>query len=179
MAEIVLFPHVLGVTEGVRAFARTLEEAGHTVHVSDAFDGVTFTDLDAGIAYAREIGDELIGRRADETVAGLPAGLVYLGMSLGVVSAQRLAQQRPGARGAVLLYSCLPAVAFGGWPSGLRAQVHGMDDDPYFAHEGDLDAARARSLPPSRRSSSSCTRARGTCSPTRARRTTTPRPRRG
>jgi dienelactone hydrolase len=113
------------------------------VHVSDAFDGVTFTDLDAGIAYAREIGDELIGRRADETVAGLPAGLVYLGMSLGVVSAQRLAQQRPGARGAVLLYSCLPADAFGGWPSGLRAQVHGMDDDPYFAHEGDVDAARA------------------------------------
>jgi len=33
---------------------------------------------------------------------------------------------------------------FGGaWPVGVPVQVHGMDADPFFAGEGDLDAARA------------------------------------
>jgi dienelactone hydrolase len=31
---------------------------------------------------------------------------------------------------------------FGSWPDGVPAQVHGMDHDPFFAGEGDLDAAR-------------------------------------
>ena len=56
--------------------------------------------------------------------------------------AQRLAQTRPGARGAVLLHACLPSSEFGGWPAGVPVQVHGMDADPFFADEGDLDAAR-------------------------------------
>jgi dienelactone hydrolase len=29
------------------------------------------------------------------------------------------------------------------WPAGVPVQVHGMADDEIFAHEGDLDAARA------------------------------------
>jgi dienelactone hydrolase len=29
------------------------------------------------------------------------------------------------------------------WPAGVPVQVHGMDADPFFADEGDLDAARA------------------------------------
>ena len=34
--------------------------------------------------------------------------------------------------------------AFGSaWPGGVPVQVHGMDADPVFAGEGDLDAARA------------------------------------
>lgn len=143
MAEIVLFPHALGVTPGVRAFARVLEEAGHTVHVRDPFDGETFDAVETGVARARELGFDAIAERDAQAVAALPPGLVYVGMSLGVMSAQPLAQNRPGARGAVLLYSCVPPEEFGSWPAGLRAQVHGMDDDPYFAHEGDLDAARA------------------------------------
>jgi dienelactone hydrolase len=54
-----------------------------------------------------------------------------------------LAQTRPGARGALLFYSCVPVSEFGpGWPEGLPAQVHGMDADPIFAGEGDIDAAR-------------------------------------
>jgi dienelactone hydrolase len=60
------------------------------------------------------------------------------------MAAQPLAQQRPGCRGAVLIESCVPPEAFGGpWPEGVPVQVHGMDDDPVFAHEGDLDAAKA------------------------------------
>ena len=64
--------------------------------------------------------------------------------SLGVMPAQKLAQTRPGARGALLFYSCVPVSEFGqAWPKGVPVQVHGMDADPFFVDEGDLDAARA------------------------------------
>jgi dienelactone hydrolase len=42
----------------------------------------------------------------------------------------------------VLCYSFVPAGEFGSWPDGLPAQVHGMDADPYFTEEGDLENAR-------------------------------------
>ncbi|HUF02356.1 MAG TPA: dienelactone hydrolase family protein, partial [Gaiellaceae bacterium] len=51
-------------------------------------------------------------------------------------------QTRPGARGALLFYSCVPASEFGSWPAGVPVQIHGMDADPYFVGEGDVDAAR-------------------------------------
>ncbi|MGP4025744.1 dienelactone hydrolase family protein [Actinomadura sp. 3N407] len=55
-----------------------------------------------------------------------------------------LAQTRPGARGAQLLHACVPASEFGGaWPPGVPVQVHGMDADPVFTGDGDIDAARA------------------------------------
>jgi dienelactone hydrolase len=75
----------------------------------------------------------------------MPAGIVYAGISSGVMQAQRLAQTRPGAAGALLLEACLPVTgewAVGPWPDGVPVQVHGMADDEFFAHEGDLDAAR-------------------------------------
>ena len=68
---------------------------------------------------------------------------MYAGFSLGVLPAQKLAQTRPGARGALLCYSCVPASEFGGWPAGVPVQIHGMDADPFFVDEGDVDAARA------------------------------------
>ena len=56
--------------------------------------------------------------------------------------AQQLAQTRPGARGALLMYSCLPVSEFGdAWPEGVPVQVHGKDADPFFAE--DLEAAHA------------------------------------
>ena len=59
------------------------------------------------------------------------------------MAAQRLAQTRTGARGAVLLEACVPPAEFGdGWPAGVPVQVHGMERDPFFGLEGDLDAAR-------------------------------------
>ncbi len=64
---------------------------------------------------------------------------------MGVTQAQRLAQTRPGATGALLFESCIPLTgewAFGPWPDGVPVQIHGMDDDEFFAHEGDIDAAR-------------------------------------
>ena len=83
--------------------------------------------------------------RADRAVADLSAGLVYAGVSFGVGRAQRFAQTRPGARGALLYESCFPITgegAFGPWPDGVPVQIHGMDADPFFALEGDIDAAR-------------------------------------
>ncbi len=144
MAEVVLFHHALGLTPGVVAFADDLRQAGHTVHTPDLYEGRTFGRIDEGVSYAQEIGfpGEVIGRGV-RAVEGLPAGLVYAGFSLGVLPAQLLAQTRPGARGALLFYSCVPVSEFGsGWPEGVPVQVHGMDADPYFAGEGDVDAAR-------------------------------------
>ena len=144
MAEVVLFHHAQGLTPGVVAFADELRGAGHTVHTPDLFDGRTFGSIEEGMRYAEEIGfpDEVI-ERAARAVEELPAELVYAGFSLGEVPAQKLAQTRPGARGALLFYSCVPVSAFGSaWPEGVPVQVHGMDADPIFVGEGDIDAAR-------------------------------------
>jgi len=144
MAEVVLFHHALGLTPGVVAFAGQLRDAGHTVHTPDLYDGRTFGTLDEGVANAAEIGFEEVLERGVRAVDGLPDGLVYAGISLGVMPAQKLAQTRPGARGALLLEACLPVSEFGdAWPEGVPVQIHGMDADPFFAGEGDVDAARA------------------------------------
>jgi hypothetical protein len=108
MAEVVLFHHAQGLTPGVVAFAGELRRAGHTVHTLDLFEGRKFATIEEGMGYAEQIGfpDEVIVRGA-RTVEGLPTELVYAGFSLGVVPAQKLAQTRPGALGALLFYSCL------------------------------------------------------------------------
>jgi len=145
MAEVVLFHHLQGLTEGVRAFAGELRAGGHTVHTPDLFDGQRPASIDDGAKLVESIGDEVLAERADQAVAGLPENLVYGGFSFGVISAQRLAQTRPGARGALLYEACLPISgewAIGPWPDGVPVQIHGMDKDPFFALEGDLDAAR-------------------------------------
>ncbi|MGH3205515.1 MAG: dienelactone hydrolase family protein [Streptosporangiaceae bacterium] len=144
MAEVVLFHHSQGLTPGIIAFADELRRAGHTVHTPDLFEGLTFATLEEGMGYAEKIGfpDEVLAR-GTRAVEGLPAELIYAGFSLGVLPAQMLAQTRPGARGALLFYSCVPVSEFGpGWPEGVPAQIHGMDADPIFAGEGDIDAAR-------------------------------------
>jgi dienelactone hydrolase len=144
MAEVVLFHHALGPTRGVVAFADELRRAGHTVHTPDLFEGRTFDSIDAGVGHAEEIGFGEVLQRGARAVEGLPAELVYAGFSLGVLPAQMLAQTRADARGALLFYSCVPVSEFGpSWPAGVPAQVHGMEADPIFVGEGDVDAARA------------------------------------
>lgn len=142
MAEVLLFHHAHGLTEGVRAFADELRAAGHVVHAPDLYEGRTFDELEAGLGYARETGFGTILERGVRAADGLPAELVYGGMSLGAMPAQQLAQTRPGARGAVLLHAAVPASEFGGpWPADVPLQIHLMEQDE-FALEGDLDAAR-------------------------------------
>jgi len=143
VAEVLLFHHVHGLTRGVEAFAQQLRSAGHSVHTPDLYDGHVFATLDEGIAYAQQVGFETILERGVTAARGLPAELVYAGFSLGVMPAQKLAQTRAGARGALLLEACLPFTEFGDkWPDNVPVQVHGMDGDPFFAGEGDIDAAR-------------------------------------
>lgn len=144
MAEVVLFHHAQGLTPGVVAFAEELRRAGHTVHLPDLLDGRTFDTVEEGVGYAGEIGFDEVMERGARAVEGLPTELVYAGFSLGVLPAQKLAQTRPGAQGALFFHSCIPVSEFGSsWPDGVPVQVHGMDADPFFAGEGDVDAARA------------------------------------
>jgi dienelactone hydrolase len=145
MAEVLLFHHAMGQTDGFKAFADELRQAGHTVHTPDLFEGRTFGSIDDGLAYVQKLegGFGEIIARGERAAADLPNELVYAGFSLGVVPAQMLTQTRAGARGGLFFYSCVPASEFGSWPEGVPAQVHGMDADPFFVEEGDLDAAKA------------------------------------
>lgn len=145
MTEVLLFHHVQGLTPGVVAFADSLRAAGHDVHTPDLFDGRVFDSIDSGFAFSRTDAAPDADAVADAAAAALPDEIVYMGISMGVMRAQRLAQTRPGARGAVLLEACVPITgeyAFGPWPEGVPVQIHGMDEDEFFAGDGDIDAAR-------------------------------------
>ncbi len=143
MTEILLFHHALGLTPGVASFAERLRVAGHTVHLPDLYDGQTFETVDAGVDHARSIGFGTLVERGAAIAADLPEAIVYAGISMGVMPAQNLAQNRAGALGAVFLESSVPAEEFGGpWPAGVALQIHAADADPEFVDSGDIDAAR-------------------------------------
>ena len=135
MAEVVVYPHALGLTDGVRSFADELRGADHTVHTPDLYEGATFTDLSEGIAYAKQIGFDNIVERGRLAAEPLPRDIVYAGFSMGVMTAQMLAQTRPGATGALLMYSALPPSEFGPWPDGVPLQIHAMKDDEWFKED--------------------------------------------
>jgi dienelactone hydrolase len=140
MAEVLLFHHAQGQTPGFLVFADELRTGGHVVHAPDLYDGNTFTDLNEGVGYAREVGFETIMERGRRAADDLPNELVYGGFSLGVMPAQKLAQTRPGARGALFFSAALPASEFGAWPQGVPLQIHMMEDDEWA--DEDLPAAR-------------------------------------
>src|SRR5437867_2100397 len=117
MTTLLLFHHAHGQTTGFLAFADELREAGHTVHAPDLYDGNTFGDLDEGVAYAKQVGFGEIIRRGEATATELPRDIVYAGFSLGVMPAQSLAQNRPGARGAIFYSAAMPPSEFESpWP---------------------------------------------------------------
>jgi dienelactone hydrolase len=138
VAEVVVFHHALGLTDPVRRFAATLRDAGHAAHTPDLYDGRTFETIENGMAHTEEIGGPIaIVDRARAAVESLPNEVVYIGFSLGVLSAQSLAQTRAGARGAVLCYSALPLGQWGEnwpatWPEGVRLQLHILEGDEDF-----------------------------------------------
>jgi dienelactone hydrolase len=139
MATVLLFHHAQGLTSGCLAFADDLRAAGHVVHAPDLYEGKTFSDLNEGVAHAKQLGFGTILERGDRAAEGLPNDMVYAGFSLGVMSAQKLAQTRPGARGALLLHSTFPTSEFGpSWPQGVPLQIHTMENDDW----GDVDVAR-------------------------------------
>lgn len=145
MARVLLFHHVLGITQGMIAFADELRSHGHEVHTPDLYDGRLFDTLDAGFEFNQSAETPDPVAIADAAAADLGPGVVYAGFSMGVMQAQRLAQTTPTAAGALLFESCIPVTgewAFGAWPDGVPVQIHGMAEDEFFAGEGDLDAAK-------------------------------------
>ncbi|WP_151523889.1 dienelactone hydrolase family protein [Serinicoccus kebangsaanensis] len=141
MADVLLYHHIQGLTDGVQALADELRTAGHTVHTPDLFDGRTFDSIEEGFGFARDTGFDVLRERGAAVASELEGGLVYAGLSFGVTIAQALAQTTPGARGALLLHSCLPVSEFGSaWPEGVPVQIHGMEGDEFF--DEDLPAAR-------------------------------------
>jgi dienelactone hydrolase len=141
MAEVLLFHHAQGQTEGFLAFADELRAAGHVVHAPDLYDGKTFAELTDGVGYAKEVGFDVVIQRGVAAAKGLPAELVYAGFSLGVLPAQMLTQTRTGAKGALLLHGFVATSEFETpWPDGVPVQIHMMDADEWG--EEDLPAAR-------------------------------------
>jgi dienelactone hydrolase len=145
MSDVIVFHHAQGLTDGVKAFADELRAAGHTVHTPDLHEGRTFATLPEAMSYVRETGFETIVGRGREAAEALPADVFYVGFSLGVMPAQFLAQRRPGARGAVLVYSFVPPAEFGSeWPDGVPLQIHLMEgDEEVLPPNMDLQAAQA------------------------------------
>lgn len=145
MATVVLFHHVRGLTDGVLALAAQIRAGGHDIRTPDLFDGTRPGTIEAGLALASSIPEDVWAQRVAAATIEAPDGVVYAGISWGVSIAQSLVQTRPGVRGALFYEGCLPLTgewSFGPWPDGVDVQVHGMDDDPFFAHEGDLEAAQ-------------------------------------
>jgi dienelactone hydrolase len=138
MTQVILFHHALGVTEGVMAFADQLRDGGHQVTVGDLFGGATFDTIEEGVAYEEQLGwDEMIAR-SEAAVAPLPREIAIGGFSLGAVYAQRLAQTREGALGALLYHGGdIPPLEFEvEWPDGVGLQVHVSEGDKWFNRAG-------------------------------------------
>jgi dienelactone hydrolase len=144
MAELLLFHHAQGLTAGCLSFADELRAAGHVVHAPDLYDGKTFPELADGVGYAEQVGFDTIIERGRLAADRLPHDIVYAGLSLGVLPAQMLTQTRPGAKGALLIHSCVPPSELDSpWPPGVPVQIHLMDADEWaLPPNEDLDAAR-------------------------------------
>jgi dienelactone hydrolase len=139
VAEVLLFHHAHGRTQGSQTFAGELRARGHAVHVPDLYEGKTFSDLADGVAYAEGVGFDTIIERGRSAANDLSNELVYIGFSLGALPAQALAQTRPGAKGAILLGSCNPVSEFSpAWPQGVALQIHAMEGDEWM----ELEVAR-------------------------------------
>jgi dienelactone hydrolase len=138
MAEILLFHHALGLTDGVKEFAAALRDAGHTVHTPDLFEGRRFDDVEDGVAFAAQTGRDTLTARAAAAAEPLPAEIVYAGMSLGCPYATQLLLERPGARGAIYLFGAVDPGWFDAlWPAGVPAQAHQTEGDPWREQEVD------------------------------------------
>jgi dienelactone hydrolase len=72
VAEVLLFHHAQGQTNGFLAFADELRAAGHVVHAPDLYDGKTFADLNEGVGYAKQVGFDVIIQRGAAAAENLP-----------------------------------------------------------------------------------------------------------
>lgn len=132
MATLVVFHHAQGLTDGVKAFADGLREAGHDVTVPDLYRGATFGTVDEGVAHAESLGFDRIIADGVAAADAVPAATVFAGFSLGALPAQKLAQTRVGAAACLLYHAGVPVSTFGSaWPTGVRLEIHSNVDDPW------------------------------------------------
>lgn len=146
MARLLLFHHALGLTPGVEDFARRIREAGHDVLTPDLYGGATFESLEDGVANAEDLGFLELVEAGEKEAAELPPDTVYGGFSLGALVAHNLAQNRAGARGALLYHhGDVPIAMFGDtWPQGVPVQLHAARGDEFLelpVVEGFVDEA--------------------------------------
>lgn len=140
MSDVLLFHHALGLTAGLERFAADIRAAGHTVTTPDLFEGKTFSTIADGVAHAEKVGFDVIIDRGVAAAEGLGDRLIVAGFSLGAMPAQKLAQTRPGVRGAILYHSAVPMSVFGqGWPEDVPLQIHMVEHDRWA--EEDREAA--------------------------------------
>ncbi|WP_322486982.1 dienelactone hydrolase family protein [Chloroflexus sp.] len=134
--EITLVAVLFGLADDLR-------KAGHIVHTLDLFAGHIFNDLAQGMKFVNGLGVAEAMMRGEQAVQTLPRDLVYAGFALGVLPAQKPAQTRFGARGALFVSSCTPVAAFGlAWPPHLPVPIYAIEADPIFVGDGDSEAAR-------------------------------------
>ncbi|MDN4483791.1 dienelactone hydrolase family protein [Demequina lignilytica] len=140
MAEILMFHHAMGLTDGLVAFAERLRAAGHVVHSPDLYAGATFTDADEGVAYAQSIGHDALEEAAHLLARRHRGADVLMGFSLGAMPAQLLAQDRRRMRACMLVSGALPPSALGGvWRHEVALQIHVADPDEYVEPD-EIDA---------------------------------------
>ncbi|MHA7159036.1 dienelactone hydrolase family protein [Glutamicibacter endophyticus] len=145
MSRVIVIHHVQGLTPGIRQMAEQIAAWGHEVHCLDLFDGALPASLEEGIELAEGLGQGPLSARAAEEIAALGGADTLIGTSFGAAVAQQLAQQGSGVSRLICLEAFIDPAgpwSFGPWPESLRAQIHGMEQDPYFAEEGDLEAAQ-------------------------------------
>lgn len=133
MANIVLLHSALGLTRHVQDWATTLRGDGHTVVTPDLFDGLTFTDLDDGVAHVDSEGMGAWVSKARTLTAGLSGPRVYAGFSLGGAVAEVLALTDPDAEGLIVMHGAIAPAWFDidAWPADLAAQLHYARDDEW------------------------------------------------
>lgn len=136
MAEILLFHHAHGLTDGLGALADRLRADGHTVHTPDVYAGRTFASLDDGIAHAARIGHDAVLDVALRAARQHRDADVVMGFSMGAGPAQHLAQHLRRVRGCVLMGGASTTeMHFSSWRPSVALQVHVADPDDWCAAE--------------------------------------------
>jgi dienelactone hydrolase len=132
MAEILLFHHALGLTDGLQAFAERLRADHHIVHCPDSYSGHTFDDLDEGLPFAQSIGHDALAEVANRAYRQHRDADVVMGFSLGTAQAQELAQFNRRIHACLLMGGALPSTSLGSdWRHTCTLQIHVADPDEW------------------------------------------------
>lgn len=146
MAEILLFHHAHGLTDGLCSMADRLRGDGHTVHTPDTYSGRVFTNLDEGIGFAETIGRDAVAHVAMRSARKFHDADVTIGFSMGSMQAQLVAQHVRRMRGCVLMGGATPPDRLGSeWRAHVPLQIHVADPDDWCTTE-EVDALH-RSAP--------------------------------